>query len=229
MLARQVVLLTSSESSHPMQLPSRQQSTPLNHFSCNTYGFPRKCCKQKTYGRTKPFRCNTYKKQGGRGVMVNQLPLSSNVPTRLQPPFVLNRFHTLSFSISCNSCVCHSYENCQVCTNNSQSGTLRSTLARRHSTNSGGAPYRFFYSAHFAHLCDLCARGGRRLSRPGRDPNSVPFFGLSTFDCQLSTSQSPKSLPCHTSEPPGEPDTILAGSVGRKRIPFHGTIGDMAV
>src|SRR6267378_3720993 len=34
-------------------------------FSCNTYGSPRKCCKQKTYGLAKPFRCNTYKKQGG--------------------------------------------------------------------------------------------------------------------------------------------------------------------
>src|SRR5713101_2687655 len=34
-------------------------------FTCNTYGFPRKCCKQKTYGLAKSFRCNTYKKQGG--------------------------------------------------------------------------------------------------------------------------------------------------------------------
>ncbi len=34
-------------------------------FSCNTYGPPRKCCKQKTYGLAKPFRCNTYKKPGG--------------------------------------------------------------------------------------------------------------------------------------------------------------------
>jgi hypothetical protein len=33
-------------------------------FSCNTYGSPRKCCKQKTYFLAKPFRCNTYKKQG---------------------------------------------------------------------------------------------------------------------------------------------------------------------
>src|SRR5713101_9647969 len=38
---------------------------PPKSFSCNTYGSPRKCCKQKTYGPAKPFRCNTYKKQGG--------------------------------------------------------------------------------------------------------------------------------------------------------------------
>ncbi len=37
----------------------------VNSFSCNTYGPPRKCCKQKTYGRANSFRCNTYKKQGG--------------------------------------------------------------------------------------------------------------------------------------------------------------------
>jgi hypothetical protein len=34
-------------------------------FNCNTYGSPRKCCKQKTYAPAKSFRCNTYKKHGG--------------------------------------------------------------------------------------------------------------------------------------------------------------------
>ena len=36
-------------------------------FSCNIYTSPRKCCKQKTYGIAKPFRCNTYKNHGGGG------------------------------------------------------------------------------------------------------------------------------------------------------------------
>ncbi len=36
----------------------------LKSFRCNTYGSPRKCCKQKTYGEAKSCRCNTYKKQG---------------------------------------------------------------------------------------------------------------------------------------------------------------------
>ena len=44
--------------------------------------------------------------------------------TPLIPVFVFKRLHTLSFSVSCQSCVCHSYENCRVCTNNSHSGTL---------------------------------------------------------------------------------------------------------
>jgi hypothetical protein len=42
-----------------------------NSFSCNTYGSPRKCCKQKTYGLAKSFRCNTYKKPGWGRVIVS--------------------------------------------------------------------------------------------------------------------------------------------------------------
>ncbi len=44
--------------------------------------------------------------------------------TPLIPLFVFKSLRTLSFSVSCKSCVCHSYENCRVCTNNSHSGTL---------------------------------------------------------------------------------------------------------
>ena len=45
-------------------------------------------------------------------------------PVSLRIPFfVFKRLPTLSFSVSCKSCVCHSYENSRVCTNNSHSGT----------------------------------------------------------------------------------------------------------
>src|SRR5438445_4299211 len=37
--------------------------------------------------------------------------------------FVFKRLRTLSFSVSSKSFTCHSYENCRVCTNNSQTGT----------------------------------------------------------------------------------------------------------
>ena len=48
-------------------------------FNCNTCGSPRKCCKQKTYGTAKPFRCNTYKKRKG--------PFSKCRPSiQLSPP-----------------------------------------------------------------------------------------------------------------------------------------------
>src|SRR5712664_3608920 len=36
-------------------------------FNCNTYRFPRNCCKQKTYCMANSFGCNTYKKRGGGG------------------------------------------------------------------------------------------------------------------------------------------------------------------
>jgi hypothetical protein len=98
-----------------------------NSFSCNTYGTPRKCCKQKTYGPAKPFSCNTYKKQGGA-------PSSqkSSSPCSTLPPFggldlrtfqrasISTCFHLASHlpyalpsSVSCNSLVCRSYENCR--------------------------------------------------------------------------------------------------------------------
>ncbi len=54
---------------------------PRKSFSCNTYGPPRKCCKQKTYGRAKSFRCNTYKKQGEEGGMFNHHPPDIDVWT----------------------------------------------------------------------------------------------------------------------------------------------------
>jgi len=40
------------------------QCKPLG---CNTYGSPRKCCKQKTCAMAKSFRCNTYRKHRGWG------------------------------------------------------------------------------------------------------------------------------------------------------------------
>jgi hypothetical protein len=57
---------------------------PHKSFSYNTYGRPRKCCKQKTYSPAKPFRCNTYKKQGA----ILQAKYSS-LPA-LAPPRVLS-------------------------------------------------------------------------------------------------------------------------------------------
>ena len=57
-------------------------------FSCNTYGSPRKCCKQKTCGSAKPFKCNTYKKHGGRGCRTPSPTLPKSLPYNLfgRPP-----------------------------------------------------------------------------------------------------------------------------------------------
>src|SRR6266446_4747359 len=99
--ARQAVPLTPPKSFHPSQLPSRQQVRPRKSFSRNTYGPPRKCCKQKTYGLAKPFRCNTYKKPRGRGRrpthshrfpsrQVPLFPIWSTIPT---PSFFSSAFN----------------------------------------------------------------------------------------------------------------------------------------
>src|SRR6266446_4707649 len=65
------VLLTPPKSSHLKFVTSSPTLRLHKSFSCNTYGSPRKCCKQKTYGRAKSFRCNTYKKPGGGGILPN--------------------------------------------------------------------------------------------------------------------------------------------------------------
>src|SRR6266849_989847 len=66
---------------HLLPLPSSRDKNPVTatplhsvltpyyfkSFRCNTYGTPRKCCKQRTYCIAKSFRCNTYKKHGGKG------------------------------------------------------------------------------------------------------------------------------------------------------------------
>src|SRR5207245_1219011 len=63
-----------------------QPLRPPKSCSCKTYGSPRKRCKQKTYGLAKPFRCNTYKKQGGGvAIMVNQALETSHPPSSSPP------------------------------------------------------------------------------------------------------------------------------------------------
>ncbi len=51
--------------------------------------------------------------------------------------FQISALRTLSFSVSCKSCICHSYENCRVCTNNSHSGTRQAPFPARTSNFQG--------------------------------------------------------------------------------------------
>jgi len=90
-------------------------------FICNTYASPRKCCKQKTYGPAKSFRCNTYKKHGGGAAIMVNHALETSRPTSsptlcLRASVVSSAFrlpYTLPSSVSRNPFVCHSYENCR--------------------------------------------------------------------------------------------------------------------
>ncbi len=50
---------------------------PHKSFSGNTYGSPRKYCKQKTYAISKSFSCNTYKKHGGGALVPTRAPRRS--------------------------------------------------------------------------------------------------------------------------------------------------------
>src|SRR6267378_3676919 len=53
--------LPSSRDERPVTAtPVHSVLTPhcFKPFNCNTYGSPRKCCKQKAYGFGKPLRCN---------------------------------------------------------------------------------------------------------------------------------------------------------------------------
>src|ERR1700730_5547767 len=85
-----------SHSPSPVLLPTDHRpltcpdpvGVPFHHcfksFSCNIYGSPRKCCKQKTYVITKHFRYNTTKKhRGGMGIRVNQEFDDDPCPARL--------------------------------------------------------------------------------------------------------------------------------------------------
>src|SRR5207302_489429 len=56
-----------------------QAGHSLTPFDATFTRRPCKCCKQKTYRKGKPFRCNTYKKPGGApsaALSVNPFPLS---------------------------------------------------------------------------------------------------------------------------------------------------------
>jgi len=79
----------------------------IKSFRCNTYGSPRKRCKQKTYGLTKPFRCNTYKKHGVASFKpdIFLYPLPADCPPIFHLPY------TLPSSVSRKPFIYHSCEN----------------------------------------------------------------------------------------------------------------------
>src|SRR6266850_2338866 len=70
----------------------------------------------------------------------------------------MSHLRTLSFSVSCNPCICHSYENCRVCTNNSHFETRRRDFRHR---NEKLVPANPLESA-FAN-CDTCKSSRMRF------------------------------------------------------------------
>src|SRR6266478_8457796 len=110
--------------------PPRGSNSRRNAFRINTY---KSLSKQTTLT---VIESHSYKKHGGRGVLwltssrlvVSEHSLCSHFSLFAQDSpqissFVFKSFHTVSFSVSCKSFACHSYENCRVYTNNSHSAT----------------------------------------------------------------------------------------------------------
>jgi hypothetical protein len=95
-------LQTLSKASHTMASLYRLHRSSKS-FGGNTYGHPRKCCKQKTYGKPNSFRCNTYKNRAW-GVSIlfrsrHQIPVTALVSTIYKLPI----FYPLCFDIHpCN-------------------------------------------------------------------------------------------------------------------------------
>ncbi len=106
-------------------------------------------------------------------------------PTPLIPFFVFKSLRTLSFSVSRKSCVCRSYENGRVCTNNSHSATPRCAPANLPLNQVG------WWRPSFLPLCALWVLCDRRLPRPGRGVKSFFFSRLSTLDSRPPHPLSP--------------------------------------
>src|SRR5882724_5766002 len=88
--------------SHPVT--SSPILRPRKSFCGNTYGIPRKCCKQKTYGKAKSFTCTTYKKQGGGGPALRiRQGCASCVRQRRRSRRIFLRPH--SFALPCTKSV----------------------------------------------------------------------------------------------------------------------------
>src|SRR6266849_860567 len=94
----------------------------------------------------------------GRGELCVKIPPSFNsrchtspkIPVKLpqNSSFQISALHTLPSSVSRNSCVCHSYENCRVYTKNSHFGSARAQLWKTcHSL--------MYSSPFFSHSCKL--------------------------------------------------------------------------
>ena len=97
-----------ANSSHFSPSRSRQQHlTPLTSLAATLMDCPLKCCKHKTYGKAKPFRCNTYRKPGVGGTLAN-LERPANRPcgrALLFKFFLFTLLHTLLLSPKLNSLV----------------------------------------------------------------------------------------------------------------------------
>jgi hypothetical protein len=102
-MGRSLSQALSGQKNLALSCPSLVQPNP---FRFHTYGPLRMCGKQRTYGSCNSFRCNTYKKTGGRwvplrlqGVGASFTDLGSNsfAVTFLANPHILTPYPTISY------------------------------------------------------------------------------------------------------------------------------------
>src|SRR6266705_1226061 len=183
MPARHAVLLTPLESPHPKTLLSRQPPLPISPLAATLMNLLASVANKRLTAGLSPLNATLTKYRGDilrpKSFSLSSALRSLQFLSALQCLCGSSVFHlpyTLPSSVCCNPCVCRSYENGRVCTNNSHSGTLRRMLAKLPSTPSMEAPVVVFRSAQFG------------FSATGVCPDPVgalnPSFSL---DFQLST------------------------------------------
>src|SRR5882724_12411060 len=103
----QVVLLASPESFHPTQLLSRQHFVRVSPLAATLMDFPASVANKRLTARLSPLDSALTKNRGWGNVMVNQRPLSSNIPTRNSHSETQGPHTTIILALSF-----HSFTNC---------------------------------------------------------------------------------------------------------------------
>jgi len=104
--------------------------------------------------------------------------------------FVSERLCTLSFSVSCKSCVCHSCENWRMCTNNSRFGSHLAVIPEKiglffSCTYVEPILQPFCFQIHACHGGGVPPSGSPSLERDPRVPKSHPLSPFFSSSCAL--------------------------------------------
>src|SRR5229473_5748531 len=104
--------------------------------------------------------------------------------------FVSERLCTLSFSVSCKSCVCHSCENWRMCTNNSRFGSHLAVIPEKiglffSCTYVEPILQPFCFQIHACHGGGVPPSGSPSLERDPLVPRSHPLSPFLSYSCAL--------------------------------------------
>ncbi len=122
--------------------------------------------------------------------MVSLSRHDSSVPSPQISFFVSERLCTLSFSVSCKSCVCHSCENWRMCTNNSRFGSHLAVIPEKiglffSCTYVEPILQPFCFQIHACHGGGVPPSGSPSLERDPLVPKSHPLSPFFSSFCAL--------------------------------------------